>query len=136
MQITGSCHCGKITYEAELDPGNVGICHCSDCQAMSGSAYRTIAVVQADKFRLTGDAPKEYVKKGDSGRGRIQAFCPNCGSGIYATNAEGTPVAYNVRTGTIRERNDLPPRFEYWCQSALHWLPELHGTVKYDRQTG
>ncbi|MEJ0023213.1 MAG: GFA family protein, partial [Alphaproteobacteria bacterium] len=29
-----------MTYEAEIDPAMVGICHCTDCQMMSGSAYR------------------------------------------------------------------------------------------------
>jgi hypothetical protein len=27
MKIYGGCHCGLITYEAEIDPATVGICH-------------------------------------------------------------------------------------------------------------
>ena len=38
MHVTGKCHCGKIAYEAELDPAGVAICHCSDCQMLTGSA--------------------------------------------------------------------------------------------------
>ena len=29
MQIDGQCHCGKITYEAEIDPEAVSVCHCT-----------------------------------------------------------------------------------------------------------
>ena len=32
MNVTGGCHCGQITYEAEVDPTTVRVCHCSDCQ--------------------------------------------------------------------------------------------------------
>ena len=33
MHIDGGCHCGNITYEADIDPEAVSICHCADCQA-------------------------------------------------------------------------------------------------------
>jgi len=28
MKVEGRCHCGKIAYEAEVDPTAVQICHC------------------------------------------------------------------------------------------------------------
>ena len=37
MHITGACHYGAISYEAEIDPATVGLCHCTDCQIFSGS---------------------------------------------------------------------------------------------------
>ena len=41
MKITGGCHCGAITYEAEVDPDHTSICHCTDCQQLSGTVFRT-----------------------------------------------------------------------------------------------
>ena len=38
MKVDGGCHCGSITFEAEIDPDAVGICHCTDCQRLSGTA--------------------------------------------------------------------------------------------------
>ena len=43
MKVDGACHCGRITFEAEIDPERVRICHCSDCQVLSGSAFRITA---------------------------------------------------------------------------------------------
>ena len=40
MKVTGACHCGCITYEAEVDPATVRICHCADCQKLTGAVYR------------------------------------------------------------------------------------------------
>jgi hypothetical protein len=34
MKIDGRCHCGYIAYEAEIDPENVLVCHCTDCQTL------------------------------------------------------------------------------------------------------
>jgi len=42
MKIDGGCHCGYITYTAEIDPDKVGICHCTDCQTLSGSAFAPV----------------------------------------------------------------------------------------------
>ena len=62
MKIDGACHCGYITYKAELDPKNAGICHCTDCQTMSGSAFRTIAFTREGSFELLSGELKIYVK--------------------------------------------------------------------------
>ena len=40
MKVTGACHCGFITIEGEADPEKVNICHCTDCQTGTGSAFR------------------------------------------------------------------------------------------------
>src|SRR6516164_2510748 len=41
MKIDGRCHCGEITFEGEVDPDALNICHCTDCQTLSGSAFRS-----------------------------------------------------------------------------------------------
>ena len=85
MKITGQCHCGFVTYHATLDPRRVSICHCTDCQRLTGSAFRVTASVPAGDFTLTGGQPRRYLKHGDNGAARLQFFCPNCGSPIYTT---------------------------------------------------
>src|SRR5438034_11274106 len=56
MKVTGRCHCGQITFAAEVDASRVRVCHCSDCQALSGSAFRTNVPVLAGTFALrTGE---------------------------------------------------------------------------------
>ena len=133
MKIDGGCHCGKVTYEAELDPERVGICHCTDCQTLSGSAFRTIALIKGEHFKLSGE-PKVYVKTAESGSRRTQAFCPECGSPIYASDAGDSPKYYNIRVGTIRQRAELAPKFQVWCRSALDWLPKMDSVPKKEKQ--
>lgn len=133
MKVHGSCHCRSITYEAEVDPGRVAICHCSDCQALTGSAYRVSVPVQIADFTLLAGTPKIYVKTGDSGARRAQAFCPDCGSPLY-TYALDNPVTYGLRTGCIAERDQLVPRKQKWCRSALSWTMHIDGIPKSERE--
>ena len=91
MKIDGGCHCGFIAYEGEADPEKAAICHCTDCQKLSGSAFRTVVPVADKDFRMTGGAPTIYVKTGDSGNKRQQAFCPKCGSPIFSAPPERRP---------------------------------------------
>ncbi|MCY4547425.1 MAG: GFA family protein [Defluviicoccus sp.] len=126
MKIDGRCHCGSITYEAEIDADNVRICHCTDCQRLSGTAFRISVGTPEANFALLSGSPKTYVKTGESGARRAQVFCPECGSQIYATAAEGDgPKVFNLRTGTIDQRDRLVPRSQIWRRSAQPWLGEI-----------
>ena len=125
MRIDGGCHCGRIAYDAELASDGVMICHCTDCQALSGSAFRSVAQTVPGGFRLLSGAPKLYVKTADSGRRRLQAFCGDCGSPIYSTSEGAEPKVYGIRAGTIRQRAALKPVMQIWQRSAIPWLGAL-----------
>jgi hypothetical protein len=125
MKIDGGCHCGNITYEAEVDPEKAAICHCTDCQSLSGTAFRTVVISLVDAFTLLSGEPKMYAKIGGSGAKRIQAFCPDCGSQIYATSEGDGPKIYGIRLGTVRQRDELPPKRQIWHRSAQKWLADL-----------
>jgi hypothetical protein len=120
MRITGHCHCGAIAYEAEVDPEKVVVCHCTDCQQLSGGPYRVVVAVAGNAFKFTKGQPKIYIKTAESGRKRQQAFCPNCGSPFYAAPENAGPNdVYGFRIGTMDQRAQLAPKRQIWCQSAL-----------------
>jgi hypothetical protein len=66
MKIDGGCHCGEITFEAEVDPNALYICHCTDCQTLSGSAFRANILAPAEHFLLLSGTPKTYIKTAES----------------------------------------------------------------------
>ena len=129
MQIHGSCHCGRIQYDAVVNPEQTTICHCTDCQQLTGSAYRVSVPAQEGSFRLVVGQPAIYIKVGDNGAQRAQAFCPNCGSPLY-TYAVDDPAIYGLRVGCIAEREALVPAVQKWCRSALKWTQSLAGMQK------
>jgi hypothetical protein len=135
MKIDGSCHCGYITYEAEIDPERVVICHCTDCQTLSGSAFRTVAMSREGTFVLRSGTPKLYVKTAESGAGREQAFCPECGSPIYSTSVGDGPKIHGIRVGTISQRDELIPTRQVWTRSEQHWVDDLGSVPKVAKQS-
>ncbi|MFZ2065107.1 MAG: GFA family protein [Xanthobacteraceae bacterium] len=136
MRIDGSCHCGFITIEGEADPDKVQICHCTDCQTGTGSAFRISIPVPGASFKMTGQ-PTTYLKNtADSGRPRVQAFCGKCGSPIYSTTeGDGVQPSYTVRVGILRQRDQLAPRRQQWFRSARPWVTELASVPKSEKQS-
>ena len=114
-----------LAFLGEADPGKAQICHCTDCQQLSGSAFRIGIRVASDDFRMLSGEPTIYVKTAESGAKSAQAFCPRCGSPIYATRFGDAPKFYNIRLGTVRQRDQFVPKLQFWSRSELHWLPSL-----------
>lgn len=133
MKVQGRCHCGAITFEAEVDPSKATICHCTDCQMLSGTAYRTTVPADAATFVLKSGTPKVYVKTAESGRQRHHGFCGDCGTPIYAT-APVNPVSYGLRVGTLAQRAQIAPARRIWCRSALPWSLDISGLPGEEKQ--
>jgi hypothetical protein len=134
MKVTGRCHCGSIRYEATIDPAQVTMCHCSDCQMLTGTAFRANVPAPRASFRLEGGPPRVYVKTADSGNRRAHAFCPECGTPVYSSSVEEEPPVYSLRVGCLDQRHALRPGRQIWCQSALPWSGDLSGIARVERQ--
>ncbi|MSP51212.1 MAG: GFA family protein [Alphaproteobacteria bacterium] len=132
MKVDGRCHCGAITYEAEIDPDKVSLCHCTDCQLLSGSPFRSTAFTLDGAFKLLTGKPKIYLKTGSSGAKRQQAFCPECGTPIYATSEQGGPV-FGIRTSSIRQRAQLTPKVQIWTRSSQTWVDHIASVRKVEQ---
>lgn len=126
MKIEGRCHCGAIAYEAVVDPQKASLCHCADCQTLSGAPFRASVPAMTEDFHILRGQPKVYVKTAASGAKRVQAFCADCGTPIYAAAAEN-PTQYNLRLGVVAQRAEIPPLKQRWCSSALVWAQDVAG---------
>ena len=123
MHIDGACHCGLISFTAEIDPSRVMVCHCTDCQVLSGAPFRAVVAAPIDTFVLHGE-PQRYIKVAESGNRRAQVFCPQCGTPLYATAPEN-PTSVMIRLGCVKQRAQLRPVVQLWQHSALPWLADL-----------
>ena len=136
MKVEGSCSCGAITVEGDANPDMVTICHCTDCQTASGSAFRVSVPVPGDSFKMTG-TPAIYIKTtAESGNPRAQAFCPVCGASLYSTTpGEGKQAMYILRGGILKQRDQLMPKRQIWWRSSRNWVTDLDGIRKLEKQT-
>jgi hypothetical protein len=123
MQIDGACHCGAVTFTAQIDPGRVMVCHCTDCQVLSGAPFRAVVAAAIETLSVSGRT-RRYIEVAQSGNRRAQVFCPECGTPLWATAPEN-PTSVVIRLGCVRQRAQLKPAVQIWHHSALPWLSEL-----------
>jgi hypothetical protein len=106
---TGGCRCGRVRYELRGEPLKVGLCHCKDCRAETGSAFLYYGYWQAGKYTLTGEY-KTY-------EGR--SFCPECGSRLFHPDEDGVEICL----GSLDEApTTLTPSREGWIKRRELWM--------------
>ena len=134
MKIDGGCHCGAMAYEAEIDPEKVGICHCTDCQMLTGSPYRVSVSAPSATFKWLRGEPAIYVKTtAESGTKRQHAFCGECGSPIYAQRDDRDAVLHAPCRRHPATRGQLAPKRQIWCRSALPWAMDIENLPKSEK---
>ena len=128
--MDGSCLCGAVTYEIMGDPELRLVCHCTQCQRQTGSAFSLLYAIPKDDLRITG-ALQVYAGKGDSGKTVNRTFCPECGSCMTA-EAEIAPDVIFLFGGTMNDKARFAPEREIFCDSAQPWL-NLDGLESFAR---
>ena len=119
-RFSGGCACGAIRYECSAPPLAMVNCHCRDCQRAGGSGYSPTIVVRRTALRLTSGEPRYYSTTAESGGIARRAFCPACGTPLFASTSTRQDVV-GVRAGSL----DDPPWFrasaDVWTDSAQPW---------------
>ncbi len=133
LHVDGSCHCEKIKFEADIDAGKATICHCTDCQQLTGAPFRVVVPVAKEHFKLLQGEPKTYLKIAESGNRRLQAFCPDCGTSIYATS-EFNQEVFGLRVGTLQQRALISPQKHIWHRSSMPWLQSMDTLATFEKQ--
>jgi len=119
MKFDGGCLCGQVRYAGEAEPIFTGVCHCSNCQKSTGSAFSTVIAVPKPAVNVTG-AVKTFEGKGDSGNATFKHFCPECGSPILEEAAVMANVVM-IAVGTLDDKSAVKPAMQIYCDSAQPW---------------
>src|ERR1051325_6739665 len=99
--LTGRCECGAVEYQVADEFLYAMNCHCSNCRAATGSAFKAMAGIQREKLRITQGVDKLLVwGEEDANHTR----CGVCGSLLYSVVREGEYV--HVALGSLRDRSE------------------------------
>lgn len=95
MQYKGSCHCGSVRFNVDIDLSNPIVCNCSYCQRRGS----ILAFTPIENFEL--EQGEEYLTEYRFNTRQIQhLFCKICGMQSFARGQtpDGTSMAaINVR---------------------------------------
>ena len=80
--MVASCCCGQCEIEVKSAPVLSAVCHCSDCQRRTGSAFGLSCYFHEQQVQVKSKQFRVYSL--DSALGQQQRFfCEHCGSTLY-----------------------------------------------------
>lgn len=90
QHYTGSCQCGAVRFEADVDLDNTLTCNCSRCQRLGA----VLAFTPRNQFTLKS-GEKSLTEYRFNKRQIQHLFCSACGieSFAYGAMPDGTPIA-------------------------------------------
>ena len=131
--LTGGCLCEAVRYTVRQTMRFQSyVCHCTDCQTRSGSAFGIQLSVLTGDLEVSGALLKgEHVQPSGAVAG-IYA-CEKCLTRIYTDNDRRPGIA-NLRAGTLDNSQALAPATHLWVSSKLPWVVIPEEAVAMDRQ--
>ncbi len=78
--LTGSCLCGKLSYQVTGDLQRFYHCHCNRCQKATGTGHASNVLVASEAVNWTGDESLLKTFKVPDAERFSSQFCSNCGS--------------------------------------------------------
>ena len=129
MKISGGCHCGAIRYEIDGEAITHALCHCADCRRHAGAPMVGWTMYRADQMRIVKGEPKTYHSS-QNGRRR---FCPDCGTGLFYTNAEMLPGIVDVQSATYDDPDLVPARAHIQTAERIGWMRTAHELPEFER---
>jgi hypothetical protein len=133
MGFKGRCLCGAVAYESSAEPVAFMLCHCRDCQYISGGEPAAVVVIPKPAFRLTKGTVKSFRVTGDSGAGVVRQFCQACGTPMFS-ELEGNPQLWAVKAGTMENPSGLKPTAFLWTKSAQPWAHSDKAIPGFEKQ--
>jgi hypothetical protein len=126
-ELKGRCECGTVRYrvaDAFLYAAN---CHCSNCRAATGSAFKPFAGIEREKLKITagGDtllvvgAPEENNTR-----------CGACGSLLFSVVRDGAYV--HVALGSLVDAPSLRPQGHIFVGSKAPWFEITDDLPQFD----
>jgi len=128
---TGGCLCGKARYVIDGEPITSYVCHCTDCQARTGSAFGFTLTVERGAVRLTQGETRAYAVTLSDGRIKTGCVCPSCGARLWGEPPKIPTVAV-VQAGTLDDHSWLRPVAHIWTRSAQPWFRIPEGVARFE----
>ncbi len=130
----GGCQCGAVRYEITGPPRIVYVCHCTECQTQSGSAFAMAAVIPKDDFRIVKGEPGMYPRPISGSRIMECWFCRDCGTRLYHVPGGAAYPNRNIKPGTLDDASWVVPTAHFWTRSAQPWVVFPEGVTRHETQ--
>ncbi len=117
VMLTGKCECGAVRYLVADEFLYAANCHCSNCRAATGTAFKAFAGIEREKLQIVdGSDSLLIVGEEDSNHTR----CGLCGSLLFSVVREGAYV--HVAMGSLVDAPSIRPTEHIFVGSKAPWF--------------
>ncbi len=129
VPLTGSCRCEQARFRLETAPIITHACHCRLCQKLSGSPFRSVAMIETARVTLLEGKTLSFHGK----KSQKQIQCADCGCGLWTHHPDlGDGIAF-VGVGVLDEGERLPPEAHYFVRSKHPWIALPPGIPAFEQ---
>jgi hypothetical protein len=126
--LSGKCECGAVRYRVADEFLYAANCHCSNCRAATGSAFKPFAGIERAKLEITS-GENDLLVFGEDKLNNTR--CGACGSLLFSVVRNGEYV--HVALGSLVDAPSLRPTEHIFFGSKAPWfeirddLPQFEG---------
>jgi hypothetical protein len=115
--LAGKCRCGAVSYEVADAFLYAANCHCSECRAATGSAFKPFAGIEREKLTIT-EGVDELAVFGEEDLNDTR--CRACGSFLFSVVRDGAFV--HVAMGSLVDAPTIRPTQHIYVGSKAAWF--------------
>jgi hypothetical protein len=115
--LSGKCECGAVRYRVADEFLYAANCHCSNCRAATGSAFKAFAGIERDKLEVV-EGQDSLLVWGEEDLNNTR--CAVCGSFLYSVVRDGAYV--HVALGSLVDAPSLRPTEHIFVGSKAPWF--------------
>ena len=127
-RLKGSCLCGAVTYSVGETFEAFYLCHCAQCQKVTGSAFAPNIISAIDNIEWHSGLA-QVITFHHPNRQFSKAFCTKCGSGLPHVNKAGTSLV--IPAGSLDEMPEIVPTANLFTPESPGWLQQGLAAKKY-----
>jgi hypothetical protein len=125
--LAGKCRCGAVQYQVADAFLYAANCHCSQCRAATGSAFKSFAGIEKEKLEITEGFDDIAV----FGEERLNdTRCAACGSFLFSVVRAGAYV--HVAMGSLVDVPTIRPEEHIFVGSKAPWFEITDDLPQHD----
>ena len=125
--LAGSCFCGAVHYAVADAFAYAVNCHCSNCRRTTGAAFKPVAGIANDQFRVTRGAGNLLIYGEPANN---DTHCATCGSLLFSVVRDGAFV--HVPMGTLVDAPSIRPDRHIFVGSKAPWFTITDDLPQYE----
>ena len=123
--LSGKCQCGAVRYLVADEFLYAENCHCSNCRAMTGSAFKPFAGIEREKLTVTYGLDNLMTYGDDEAH---DTRCATCGSFLFSVVGERVHVAM----GSLVDTPSIQPSEHIFVGSKAPWFEITDDLPQFD----